>query len=74
MEQMKDKYSEFDVTVGNFSQNQVSEKSRGFQGVAVSPAYLAKAENSEKTAKDLDEMLSGVESAQKWLQDAFSIR
>lgn len=71
LEQMKDKYSEFDVTAGNFSQNQVSVKSKGFQGVTVSLAYLAKAENSEKTAKDLDEMLSGVESAQKWLQDAF---
>lgn len=71
LEQMKDKYSEFDVTAGNFSQNQVSAKSRGFQGVAVSPAYLAKVENSERTAEDLDEMLSGVESAQKWLQDVF---
>lgn len=70
-ESKKDKYSEFDVTAGNFSQSQVSAESRGFQGVTVSPAYLAKAENSEKTAKDLDEMLSGVESAQKWLQDAF---
>lgn len=71
LKQMQDKYFEFDVTAGDFSQNQVSAKSRGFQGVAVSPAYLAKAENSEKTAKDLDEMLGGVESAQKWLQDAF---
>lgn len=71
LEQMQEKYAEFDVTAGNFSQNQVSGKSKGFQGVTVSPAYLAKAENNAKTAKDLDEMLSGVGSAQKWLQDAF---
>lgn len=71
LEQMQEKYAEFDVTAGNFSQNQVSGKSKGFQGVTVSPAYLAKAENNAKTAKDLDEMLSGVGSTQKWLQDAF---
>ena len=41
LKQMQDKYFEFDVTAGDFSQNQVSAKSRGFQGVAVSPAYLA---------------------------------
>lgn len=71
LEQMQEKYAEFDVTAGNFSQNQVSGESKGFQGVTVSPAYLAKAENNAKTAKDLDEMLSGVGSTQKWLQDAF---
>ena len=34
--------------------------------------YLSKAENDEKTAKDLDEMLSGVESAYNWLKNAFA--
>lgn len=48
-----------------------TEITNNFNGVAISPAYLAKAENDEKTAKDLDEMLSGVEPAKKWLRDAF---
>ena len=68
---LQEKYSNFDITAGTFSKNQISSKSRGFQGVMINPAYLAKAENNEKTAKELDEMLSGVESAQKWLEDAF---
>lgn len=68
---LQDKYSNFDITAGTFSNNQISSKSKGFQGVMINPAYLAKAENNEKTAKELDEMLSGVESAQKWLEDAF---
>ncbi len=38
----------------------------------ISSAYLSKAENDEKTAKDLDEMLSGVESAYNWLKNAFA--
>ncbi len=71
LSQLQKKYSGFDITAGTFSRNQISSQSRGFQGVIISPAYLAKAENSEKTAKELDEMLSGVESAQKWLEDAF---
>lgn len=71
LEQMQDKYSDFKVAAGDFSQKQASAQRKGFQGVAVSPAYLAKAENDEKTAKDLDQMLSGVESAQKWLRNAF---
>lgn len=69
--QLQDKYSNFDITSGTFSKGQISSKNKGFQGVMVSSAYLAKAENDDKTAKDLDEMLSGVESAQKWLQNAF---
>lgn len=68
---LQDKYSNFDITAGTFSKNQISSKSRGFQGVIINTAYLAEAENNEKTAKELDEMLSGVESAQKWLEDAF---
>lgn len=71
LNQLQDKYSDFDITAGTFSKGQISSKNKGFQGVMVSSAYLAKAENDEKTAKDLDEMLSGVESAQKWLQNAF---
>lgn len=71
LEQMQDKYADFKVTAGDFSQKQVSAQRKGFQGVAVSRAYLAKAENDERTAKDLDQMLGGVESAQKWLRSAF---
>lgn len=70
--QLQDKYSNFDITAGTFSKNQVSSSSRGFQGVMVSSAYLSKAENDEATAKDLDEMLSGVESAYNWLKNAFA--
>lgn len=72
LEQMQDKYSGFEVTAGSFSQSQISSRSKGFQGVMVSSAYLAKAENDEKTAKDLDDMLSGVESAYNWLKNAFA--
>lgn len=72
LEQMKDKYSDFEVTVGTFSQSQISSKNKGFQGVMISSAYLAKAENDGKTAKDLDDMLSGVESAYNWLKNAFA--
>lgn len=71
LEQMQNKYSDLKVTAGDFSQKQVPAQQKGFQGVAVSPVYLAKAENDEKTAKDLDQMLSGVESVQKWLRSAF---
>ena len=70
--QLQDKYSNFDITAGTFSKNQVSSSSRGFQGVMVSSAYLSKAESDEATAKDLDEMLSGVESAYNWLKNAFA--
>lgn len=70
--QLQDKYSNFDITAGTFSKNQVSSSSRGFQGVMVSSAYLSKAESDEVTAKDLDEMLSGVESAYNWLKNAFA--
>lgn len=70
--QLQDKYSNFDIRAGAFSKNQVSSSSRGFQGVMVSPAYLSKAENDEATAKDLDEMLSGAESAYNWLKNAFA--
>ncbi len=70
--QLQDKYSNFDITAGTFSKSQVSSSSRGFQGVMISSAYLSKAENDEATAKDLDEMLSGVESAYNWLKNAFA--
>ncbi len=70
--QLQDKYSSFDITAGTFSKSQVSSSSRGFQGVMISSAYLSKAENDEATAKDLDEMLSGVESAYNWLKNAFA--
>jgi hypothetical protein len=71
LSQLQDKYSNFDITAGTFSKNQVSS-SKGFQGVMISSAYLSKAENDEATAEDLDEMLSGVESAYKWLKNAFA--
>jgi hypothetical protein len=71
LSQLQDKYSNFDITAGTFSKNQVSS-SKGFQGVMISSAYLSKAENDESTAKDLDEMLSGVESAYNWLKNAFA--
>lgn len=71
LRQLQNKYSDFNITAGTFSQKQILSQGRGFKGVTISPAYLAKAENSEKTAKELDEMLSGVESAQKWLESAF---
>lgn len=70
--QLQDKYSNFDITAGTFSKKQVSSSSRGFQGVMISSAYLSKAESDEATAKDLDEMLSGVESAYNWLKNAFA--
>ncbi len=72
LDQLQDKYSSFDITAGTFSKSQVSSSSRGFQGVMISSAYLSKAENDEATAKDLDEMLSGVESAYNWLKNAFA--
>lgn len=70
LSQLQDKYSNFDITAGTFSKGQISSKNKGFQGVMVSSAYLSKAENDGETAKKLDEMLSGVESAQKWLKNA----
>lgn len=72
LNQMQGKYSNFDITAGTFSKGQVSSSSKGFQGVMISSAYLSKAENDEATAKDLDEMLSGVESAYNWLKNAFA--
>lgn len=72
LSQMKDKYSNFDITEGTFSKNIISSSSKGFQGVMVNSAYLSKAENNEATAKELDEMLSGVESAYNWLKNAFA--
>lgn len=72
LSQMKDKNSNFDITEGTFSKNQISASSKGFQGVMVNSAYLSKAENNEATAKELDEMLSGVESAYNWLKNAFA--
>ena len=72
LNQLQDKYSNFDITAGTFSKGQVSSSSKGFQGVMISSAYLPKAENDEKTAQDLDEMLSGVESAYNWLKNAFA--
>ena len=54
LNQLQDKYSNFDITV------------------MISSAYLSKAESDEATAKDLDEMLSGVESAYNWLKNAFA--
>lgn len=70
LSQLQDKYSNFDITAGTFSKNQISSSSKGFQGVMVNSAYLSKAENNEATAKELDEMLSGVESAYNWLKNA----
>ena len=72
LNQLQDKYSNFDIMAGTFSKGQVSSSSKGFQGVMISSAYLSKAENDEKTAQDLDEMLSGVESAYNWLKNAFA--
>ena len=72
LNQLQDKYSNFDITAGTFSKGLVSSSSKGFQGVMISSAYLSKAENDEKTAQDLDEMLSGVESAYNWLKNAFA--
>lgn len=70
-DKLRDKYSNLQITEGTFSQNMVSS-GRGFQGVMISPAYLSKAEKDGETAKKLDEMLSGVESAYKWLKNAFA--
>lgn len=71
LSQLQDKYSTFGITEGTFSKNRISSQSKDFQGVMISSAYLAKAENNDKTAKELDEMLSGVEAAQKWKENAF---
>lgn len=57
-------------TEAAFSKDKISSQGRGFQGVAISPAYLAKAGKNEDTAKDLDEMLSGVEKAYNWLKNS----
>lgn len=72
LSQLQDKYSNFDITAGTFSKSQISSSSKGFQGVMISSAYLSKAENDEAAAKDLDEMLSGVESAYNWLKNALA--
>ena len=72
LERLQEKYSGFDISKGTFSQNQILSAKRGCQGVQISSAYLAKAENDEKEAKKLDEMLSGVEDAQRWLENAFA--
>lgn len=72
LSQLQDKYTNFDITVGTFSKNQISSSSKGFQGVMVNSAYLSKAENDEATAKELNEMMSGVESAYNWLKNAFA--
>lgn len=72
LDQMQEKYSSIEITSGTFSQSQISTKNKGFQGVMISSAYLTKAENDSQTAKDLDEMLSGVETAYNWLQNAFA--
>lgn len=65
LEQLKERYPSFDIATGTVNQSSISSK-KGFQGVTINPAYLAKAENDEKEAQKLDEMLSGVETAQKW--------
>ena len=70
LERLQDKYSGFDISKGTFSQNQISSAQKGFKGVQISSAYLNKAENNDAEAKKLDEMLSGVEDAQKWLENA----
>ena len=70
LNKLQKKYSNLNLAVGVFSQNQVSSQNKSFQGVMINPAYLSKAESNEQTAKELDEMLSGVESAQKWLKNA----
>lgn len=72
LEQMQEKYSEFDIMSGVITQNSISSSTKGFQGVTINPAFLAKAENDEGAAKKLDEMLSGVEEAQKWKQNVLS--
>lgn len=72
LEQMQEKYSEFDITSGVVTQSSISSSTKGFQGVTINPAFLAKAENDGETAKKLDEMLGGVEEAQKWKQNVLS--
>ncbi len=72
LEQMQSKYSGFNITIGTFSKNQILSQGNGFQGVMISSAYLAKAESDEQTVKDLDEMLSGVETAYNWLKNALA--
>lgn len=71
LRQLQEKYSDFNISAGTFSQNQISSQSKGFQGVTISSAYLSKAGADEETAKKLDEMLSGVEDAYNWLKNAF---
>ena len=71
LSELNKKYSDFEISEGTFSKNQISAQGKGFQGVMINSAYLAKAQSNEKTAKELDEMLSGVATAQKWLEDAF---
>ena len=71
LSELNKKYSDFEIGEGTFSKNQISAQGKGFQGVMINSAYLAKAQSNEKTAKELDEMLSGVATAQKWLEDAF---
>lgn len=72
LEKLQEKYSGFDIKSGVVKQGSISSSAKGFQGVTINPAFLAKAENDEETAKKLDEMLSGVEEAQKWKENALS--
>lgn len=72
LEKLQEKYSGFDIKTGVVTQSSISSSAKGFQGVTINSAFLAKAENDEETAKKLDEMLSGVEEAQKWKQNVLS--
>ncbi len=72
LETLQEKYSGFDITEGIVTQGSVPSSSKGFQGVTINPAFLAQAEDDEGTAKKLDEMLSGVEAAEKWLKNTLS--
>lgn len=40
LNQLQDKYSDFDITAGTFSKSQVLSSGKGFQGVMISSAYL----------------------------------
>ena len=72
LKSLQNKYSDIPLSLGQFTPNQASGARNGFQGVLISPIYLAKAEQSETEYAKLDEMLSGVSDAQKWLEGAFA--
>lgn len=68
-----DKFPNIKFGVHYFSSNSLFPTSKDWQNtpcVTIDPAYLKKAANDPKVAKDLEEKLSGEPAAIAWLQNA----